>query len=197
MNFGTWTAWTAFAHLPKIIFHRARNHMIFRKKAQPNRTRFRVGFQSCLCITAEICCIDSIGIQSKCSSEQFPSPRNGFFFEVITKGPIPKHLEKSMVIDVVSNIFKIVVLSTSANAFLRIDCARVWPSSSTKKDILELIHPRIRKEQRGIVVWHDGTSLHKCVRRFVAEEIDVCGSNVCSAHWEGSLRNCATNLFRP
>ncbi len=37
-------------------------------------------------------------------SEQFPSPLNGFFFKVITKGPVAEHLEKSMVIRVHTDI---------------------------------------------------------------------------------------------
>ena len=51
-----------------------------------------------------------------------------------------------------ADIFQIVMLAAGAHAFLRRGRAVVITLFQPKKNVLELVHPRIGKEQRGIVV---------------------------------------------
>ncbi len=51
-------------------------------------------------------------------SHQFPGKRNGFLLEVIAKGKIPEHLEKSVMAIGEADVLEIVVLSARAHAFL-------------------------------------------------------------------------------
>ena len=51
-------------------------------------------------------------------SEEFPSPANSFFFEVVSKRPIAKHFKHGVVVGVYTNFFEVVVFTRNAQAFL-------------------------------------------------------------------------------
>ena len=65
----------------------------------------------------------------------------------------------------VTNIFQIVVFAAGAHTSLRSSRAGVTALVGTKKDILELHHARIGKQQGRVVSrhqrarWHDGMSV--------------------------------------
>jgi hypothetical protein len=50
-----------------------------------------------------------------------------------------------------AHIFQVVVLAASAYALLRSGCPRVLPLFCAQKQVFELVHPRIGKQQRGVV----------------------------------------------
>ena len=52
----------------------------------------------------------------------------------------------SVVVVIVSDIFKVVVLSAGPDAFLGIDRAVIITASGSKEDVLELGHPGIGEE---------------------------------------------------
>jgi hypothetical protein len=53
-----------------------------------------------------------------------------------------------------ANIFKVVVLAACADALLRGGGAGVAALFRSKEDVLELVHPSIGEEQRGVVGGH-------------------------------------------
>ena len=93
-------------------------------------------------------------------------------------------------VGVASNIFKIVVLATSANALLRVNGAFVIARATTKKHILELIHTRVGEEQGWIVVRHNRTRRHNGVTGMLCEIIQKCFSNVGGALHQAILEIC-------
>src|SRR5437867_11872607 len=60
-------------------------------------------------------------------NHEFPRPFDRLLFEVIAEAPVAEHLEKGVVISVESDVFEIVVLAASSNAFLRVGDARRIP----------------------------------------------------------------------
>ncbi len=55
-------------------------------------------------------------------------------------------------IGVPSHFFKVVVLAADTDALLGVRGADVVPLARSEEDILELVHPGIRKEQGGVTV---------------------------------------------
>jgi len=56
--------------------------------------------------------------------QELPGPLNGFALEVITKGPIPQHLEERVVIGIKTDIVEIVVFTSRSDALLGIGSTR-------------------------------------------------------------------------
>src|SRR5438105_431645 len=53
-------------------------------------------------------------------NEQFPSPTNRLLFKIVTETPIPKHLEKRVVIRIKTDVIEIVMLTSCPDAFLSV-----------------------------------------------------------------------------
>src|SRR5438067_13431331 len=58
---------------------------------------------------------------------EFPRPFDRFLLEIITETPVAQHLEEGVVISVESDVFKVVMFPSSADAFLRIGHTRRLP----------------------------------------------------------------------
>ncbi|CAI8260680.1 MAG: Uncharacterised protein [Bacteroidetes bacterium MED-G17] len=84
--------------------------------------------------------------------QEFPGPRNRFFFKIVPKAPVSKHFKKSMMISIDSYLLKIIMLTGYPQTFLCISNSRTFRFLMTKKIRLELIHPSIGKHQRRIVL---------------------------------------------
>ncbi len=156
MDFGAGTARPGVAHLPEIIALAKAQNSLWRNGGdlRPKRRGFLVGIQIVLCIAFENRGPHAVAIQAPDFGEQLPGPLDGFFLEIVAKGPVAEHLKERVVVGVESHIFEIVVLATHPNALLRVDGALVIPCFQTEKDVLELIHPRVDKQQGGIIKRH-------------------------------------------
>lgn len=100
------------------------------------------------------------GIQSVCRyivnlCQQLPSPScNGFFFKVITKRPIAKHIKECVVIRILIHIIKVNMFATSTNEFLCITCPLQVPHFASwvhcsPKHGLELVHTYHHQRQKN------------------------------------------------
>src|SRR5439155_26600694 len=80
---------------------------------------------------------------------EFPRPLDGFSFKVIAEAPVSEHLEKCVVICIETDIFEIVMLSSSANALLSVGNAWRIPRRFllAEKDRHELVHTGIGETQ--------------------------------------------------
>ena len=87
---------------------------------------------------------------------------DGVALEVVAEAEVAQHLEEGVVAAGEAHIFEVVVLAAGADAFLRSGGAGVVALLGAKKEILELVHARVGKQQRGIV---GGTSEEECTRR--------------------------------
>src|SRR3981081_2367187 len=120
---------------------------------------------------------------------QFPRPLDRFLFEIVAETPVAEHFEESVVIRVEPDIFEIVVLAASANAFLGIGHARRVPRwfLLAEKDRHELVHARVSEKQIGRIGQqrrrrHDGVL-------FLAKEIEKRLSDLRRGH-EGKNDEC-------
>jgi hypothetical protein len=82
---------------------------------------------------------------------QLPGVLDGFLLEVVAEGEIPQHLEEGVVAAGAADVLEVVVLAAGADAFLRRGGAGVVALLLAKEDVLELVHARVGKQQRGVV----------------------------------------------
>ena len=111
MYLRTRAAGAGIAHLPEIIFLRTEKYAFFRQYLLPIIVCFLVGCQLFTFITTENAGIQPFRIQFKYLCQQFPAPGNGFFLEIIPKGPVAQHLKHGMVVSIMSHFFKVVVFT--------------------------------------------------------------------------------------
>ena len=62
-----------------------------------------------------------------------------------------------------ADVFEVVVLAAGPHAFLRGRGARVLALFEAQEDVLELIHPGVGEEQRGISMRHQRRAAHTFV----------------------------------
>ena len=134
--------------------------MVFGEKLAPVSRSFVVAFQTFGWRTFENGYIQIFFLNLKNVHKIFVSPANGFLLEIITKAPIAKHLEHCVMISVMSHLFKVVVLTAYAQAFLRIRAAAALGLHISQNNVLKLIHARVGEHKRGIVLNHNGSGRH-------------------------------------
>ena len=143
-NLGARTARTSRPHLPEVIRGRNADDAILRNADFfPNLKRFVVGM------------VDgrqkTFGIDVKIFGDQFPSERNSFVLEIVTKGEVPEHFKERVVARRVANVIKVVVFAPCPHAFLRCRRAHVIALFNAGKTVLELHHARVREHQGRVV----------------------------------------------
>jgi hypothetical protein len=103
--------------------------------------------------------------------QQFPGVLDGVALEIIAEAEVAQHLEEGVVARGVADVFQVVVLAAGAHAFLRGGGAVVAALVEAEKDILELVHPGVGEQQRGVVVRHQRAGGHDLVA-FRGEEVE-------------------------
>src|SRR5512141_1188543 len=90
-------------------------------------------------------CVEAALLESPDFCQQLPGPFYGFLFVVIAERPVPQHLKEGMMVGVPSYFVEVGVFATYADAFLSIRSPDIGPCSGSQKDILDLVHPRVRE----------------------------------------------------
>ena len=85
-----------------------------------------------------------------------PCKIDGFSLEIVAKTKIAQHFKKGMVPSGVPHVFEIVVFPAGPDTALTRYCAMIVTRFDTQKCVFKLVHPRVREQQRGIVVRHQG-----------------------------------------
>src|SRR5260370_20761628 len=85
---------------------------------------------------------------------------DGILLEIIAEGKIAEHLEERVVAFGETDVFEVVVLAARAHAFLRTRRPRVIALFEAEENILELVHPRIRKQQGSVPMRHQRRAPH-------------------------------------
>src|ERR1700674_89903 len=159
MNLTARSARAGVAHGPKIFFEAGNRNdplgpHILRKPELPRflvLTQWDSGWEFG---AAENCDVQLVLCNSKPfgRSYQLPGVGDGFLLEVVAEGKIAEHLEEGVVGLREADVFEVIVLAASAHAFLCRGGARVVAFLEAEEDILELVHPGVGKQQRGIPV---------------------------------------------
>jgi hypothetical protein len=110
--------------------------------------------------------------------EKFPRHRDGALLEIIAEAPVAQHLEERVMPARSADVVEIVVLATGTDALLRVGRPRIGALFLPEKNRLELVHPRVGEQQRGIVVRHHGRARHERVPMLLHEEIDELLANL-------------------
>lgn len=149
MQFGTRAAGACFTHFPEVIF----------RSVTADVTRVDTGFRlpqlECFIILKENSSIEPGGIQTVHPCQQVPCPVYRLRLEIIAERPVSEHLEHGVVNRAGPHFFQVVMLSRNPDTFLAVHRPIVLAFTGSQEYILELVHPRIDKEQGWIVQGHD------------------------------------------
>mmetsp|Transcript_12418 Transcript_12418/g.19711 ORF Transcript_12418/g.19711 Transcript_12418/m.19711 type:complete len:261 (+) Transcript_12418:2066-2848(+) len=138
------------SHLPEVVLHPKWHNFLLWKILKPDLFRLEVRLKPLLLVATEVCRVKTRFIKPVDVDEEFPCHANGFLLEIVAKRPVPKHLEEGMVIHILSNIFKIIVLPASTDAFLGVGRTfkpsklRLW-IGLPEENRLVLVHPGVCK----------------------------------------------------
>src|SRR5882762_1551793 len=167
MNFTARSARARIAHSPEVFLKSWDAHYAVISDAftQPLATRLFVHTELRAVRelnTTENCDVEFVlgNLEPVGRGDQFPSVRNRILLEIIAKRKIAQHLEKRVMPLRKPHIFQIVVLAARAHALLAARRPRVIPFLQSKEHILELVHPRIREQQRRVPMWHQRRAPH-------------------------------------
>ena len=69
--------------------------------------------------------VEALGRAAPAIDDEFPTPLDGFFLEIVTERPVPEHLEEGVVVGVVADVLEVVVLAAGTDAFLGV-CGARW-----------------------------------------------------------------------
>jgi hypothetical protein len=139
MQFGAGAAGTGVAHGPKIVRFVQAQYLIFR-----NAFLCMPDIPGNIIIT-EHGHPEPLWVHTEVPCEQFPGKMDRFFLEIIAEREVAQHFKKSMMAERMSHILEIVVLAAYPHAFLTGGGSPVWSGLVSQKDILELVHARIRE----------------------------------------------------
>ena len=95
-----------------------------------------------------------VGRQLVDRRQELPRVADRIALEVIAERPISEHFEEGAVSRGVTDILQVVMLASGAQAALHVGRAHVAALVGPKKDLLELHHPAVGEEQRGIIGRH-------------------------------------------
>ena len=87
--------------------------------------------------------------------QQRPREREGVLLEVVAEREVPEHFEERVVAVGRPDVVEVVVLAADPHHLLRSRRARVIALLASEEQILELVHPGVREQQRGVVAGHE------------------------------------------
>ena len=167
VNLGTRAARTGLAHLPEVVLLVEPEDAIFGHAGNllPELLSFVV--------LAENGHIQPLLGHAVALGNQLPGKVDGVGLEVVAETEIAHHLEERVVAARVADVFEIVVLAAGANALLGSRGAGIIAFLNAEKNVLELVHAGVGKQQRRIVGGNQGRGMHNAVvpRGKVIEEL--------------------------
>jgi hypothetical protein len=124
VNFRTRSARPLVAHLPKIFFHAIRKDIaLWNTNVNPQLAGLKVCGEVVSSVPTKVCDIEAVFGDPIYLSQKLPGHLYCFFLEIVTKGPIAEHFKKSVMVDVLSDIIEVVMLTSSADTLLSISSA--------------------------------------------------------------------------
>src|SRR5690606_6659606 len=103
------------------------------------------------------------GGQFKYFGKEFPRVLNGGALEVVTEAEVAEHFKKCMVPRGIANVFQIVVFAARTHTALRTRGAPVGAFVRPQKNILELHHAGVGKQQGWVIARNKGAAFYYSV----------------------------------
>ena len=152
MDLRAGTAGARVAHLPEVVVLVAVDDMVLGHVLPPELGRLFVAGQAFLLVTLEDRDVEVLGIQVENTNEILPGRVDGALLEVVAKRPVAQHLKHRVMVGVVADHVQVVVLAAHAKTLLRVGAAARLRILRAKYDVFPLIHARVGKHQRGVVL---------------------------------------------
>ena len=167
VDFGAGTAGARFSHGPEVVGLVLPEHPVRRQPhvSSPDPERVIVLPEDG---DPEPGCIESVHPR-----HELPGHGNRFGLEVVPEGKIAQHLEERVVPGRPPHLLQIVVLAGDPEALLGRAGAPVAPLLPSQEDLLELVHPGVGEQERGIVGGNQGRARHHLVPP-VLEKAEEC-----------------------
>ena len=191
VKLGARAAGAGFAHHPEVVLHVAVDDLDFRittrraEKIRPDVVGFLVEIPGIPLFRRVNRGVEAMRGQPPAPDDEFPSPRDRLFLEIVSERPVSQHFEHRVVVGVVADILKVVVFPARADAFLGVRGARRIVRGFLDAEEIghEGVHPRVRekqarrlRQQRG--GGHDGVL-------FLTEEIEEALADLGGGHKAG------------
>ena len=152
MDLRAGTAGARVAHLPKVVVLVAVDDMVLGHVLPPELGRLFVAGQAFLLVALEDRDVEVLGVEVENTNEILPGRVDGALLEVVAKRPVAQHLKHRVMVGVVADHVQVVVLAAHAKTLLRVGAAARLRILRAKYDVLPLIHARVGKHQRGVVL---------------------------------------------
>ena len=182
MDFGTRSARSCITHFPEVVVFVTVDDVILWQELFPIRSSFVVTAQSFFGTSFKYGCIEMFRIQFQDFYQIFPRPADRFFLEVIAERPVTKHFKHGVVVRIVSYFFQVIMLSAYTQTFLRVRDSLVFRRMVTQNNIFKLVHTRVGKHQRGVVLNHHRSRRHNLVTFTFEETLERVSDFICSQH---------------
>ena len=182
VELGAGPAGAGVSHLPEVVLHPEGEHPVLGEVPQPEFPGLEVGLEAHGLLPTEVRGVESIGFHAVDLGQQFERPGDRLLLEVVPERPVPQHLEEGVVVRVPSDVLEVVVLAAGPDALLGVHGPSVGAGAPTEEDVLELVHPRVREQQRGVVVRDHRRAAHQGVARLLHEKVHELTSDV--AGWD-------------
>lgn len=151
----------------------------------PYRSRLIVAVKTLVGSTFEYSRIKTRRIEFKHVDKIFPGHVDSLLFEIIAERPVAEHLEHSVVVGVVSNLFEVVVLAAHTQTLLRIsDTARLG-HCITQDYVFELVHSGIGEHKGGIILYHHRGGGHDTMALGFEIVLEGLANFLCCKHISG------------
>ena len=184
MNLRAGAAGAGIAHLPEVFLHAQLKDALGRHSSlQPVAVGLLVARHAVFAL--EDCHVELAGVHEEplFARHQLPGIGDGVRLKVVAKAEVAQHLKKRVVAVGEADVFQIVVLAAGADALLAGGGPAVVSLFRAKKDVLELVHACVGKEQGGIVGGNQAAAVHLAMA-FLDKKVQKHAANVVSGrHW--------------
>ena len=149
VDLGARPAWARLAHLPEIV--------LLPEPEDVRRLDVGFGFPETLGLVVgfEDRRVQPLLLQPPHVRQQLPCPGDGLGLVIVAERPVAEHLEERVVVGVPAHLLEVVVLPADPDAFLGVDGPAVRARAGPQEYVLELVHPGVGEQERGIPVGDD------------------------------------------
>ena len=157
MNLRAGAAGTRIAHLPEVVMLIAVDNMVLGQILLPVAGGLIVTLQALLGRALKHRGVERALVNLEHINQIFPRPADGLLLKIVAEAPVAQHLKHRVVIGIVTHLLQVVMLAAHAQALLRVSHTATLRLSITQNDILKLVHARIGKHQRRVILYY-----HRC-----------------------------------
>ena len=179
VDFRAAAAGARLAHRPEVVGRSQFGDARARQHPQPVLVRLVVAGHAAF--AAEHRREEPVGRQVPHVGQQGPGEGDRVSLEVIAEREIAEHLEEGVMPERRPDVLEVVVLAADPHALLRTGRAPVVAPVPSEEDVLELVHPRVGEQERGVVSRHQRRTRDDTMA-VLFEEPEKCTAKLARGH---------------